>query len=1422
MTAERRIAIVGLAGRFPGAADSAQFWSLLSQARHAIAPIPPDRWSDPSWYAPWPPQPGRSYVREAGLLHDVQGFDAGFFGIAPREAEQMDPQQRILLEVAWDALESAGETREGLRGSRTGVFVGLASVDYARIQPAHERRLDAYWATGNAASIAANRLSYAFDLRGPSLVVDTACSSSLVAVHLACQALRSGAIDRAVVGGANLILSPDLMVVFSAANMLARDARCKTFDARADGYVRGEGCGVVVLKRLPDALAARDPIVALVRGSATNQDGRSNGLTAPNGQAQQAVIEDALADAELPVSAIDAVELHGTGTSLGDPIEALALGAVLGNARPGDRPCRVGSVKTNIGHLEAAAGIAGLIKSALALQHRFWPASLNFECPNPAMSLSDLGLAVATSPSRLDDPARIGVSSFGFGGTNAHVVLESAPAAVVPDELPRNGPFVLPVSARTPDALRDMCARFAEALASTAPSGLRDFLFTASVRRTHYEHRIAVTGDSPADLAAGLARLVAGDTGKHRRGRRPPAGPRRLALWLAPLHAVSAAEIRDMSRWSLSFRRHCDSLAPVFAAHGLPADLLEREVDEPALVRVRHAAVLAGLAAEVRHWGLAFVTVAGAGIGADVAAWYRGEWSMAQLIGAVTDDSSHGENILPVANAELVAIGGPAPAGIARAAEIDAVSSAHLLGAQADLFVQGHALDWNAIHPHGRTVPLPGYAWQRQRFWFKSHEEAREPAGTEATSTDATTALDAKAASAWTSVPSSTEDRAIDALDRVCAAFTREALTDLGVSPADFGADPDRLIERCGIAPQRAAVFRRHLARLAKAEAAGLVGAQSATAMLDALRAAEPLLSAELDLLRRMGPALAAVLRGTVDPLTLLFPDGDVGNLRRLFGEAPAARNANRILVEAVRTALSRRPQTRPLRILEIGAGTGGTTSALLAGLADVPHEYVFSDVSEHFLSAAAGAFGTRVVCRRFDIEMPPGDQDLADGGYDLVVAANVLHATRSLRDSIAHARQLLVPDGSLVLIEATQASWALELTFGLTDGWWRFDDFDLRPEQPLLDAAGWRNLLTDAGLHGARIRPCDPRALQSVIWADAAPSDRQKQWLLLGAEAELAPVLAEAIRDHGGAPVLAEGTGTASSPSGAGDAGARPWDYVVDLRELRDGWDESRAGRTFRSDFPSSSVWTVTASCMDIHELTCRSEADIAREGGRVDLDRVQSDRAALAVLCAIEAHGASREIAIRDGRVLVRREGTDRAGIPASVDAVIDVANPARKIVVSTPGASDLARRLASAFAIERPALLEAELTQLVAAILKLAPGEVDPERGLQDQGMDSLMALELRGQLQRLAAVQLPATLVLEKPSVRSLAAHLLPLLQRAEPLSHHGEFRPMRAATAPPVRLREDLGETGVPGFIARIAALSDDEVYRRLLASGRGK
>ena len=425
------IAIVGMGCRFPGADGPAAFWRLLRDGVDAVREVPADRWDVEALYDPDPRAPGKMSTRWGGFLERIDGFDAGFFSISPREAMRMDPQQRLLLEVAWEALEDAGIDPDALAGSSTGVFVGISASDYGQLQFADPGLSDAYAGTGGALSIAANRLSYVLDLRGPSMAIDTACSSSLVALHLACRALADGECAAAIVGGVNLLLQAGVTVNFSKAGFMSPDGRCRAFDAGANGYVRGEGAGVVVLKPLAAALADGDAIHAVISGSAVNQDGRSNGLTAPSRAAQEAVVREACRRAGVRPGRLQYVEAHGTGTPLGDPIEAAALGAVLGDGRAEGGRCAIGSVKSNIGHLEAAAGIAGVIKVALALRHRELPGSLHLHRPNPEIAWGALPIAVqATTSPWPGDPGDglAGVSSFGFGGTNAHVVLAEAPS----------------------------------------------------------------------------------------------------------------------------------------------------------------------------------------------------------------------------------------------------------------------------------------------------------------------------------------------------------------------------------------------------------------------------------------------------------------------------------------------------------------------------------------------------------------------------------------------------------------------------------------------------------------------------------------------------------------------------------------------------------------------------------------------------------------------------------------------------------------------------------------------------------------------------------------------------------------------------------------------------------------------------------
>jgi acyl transferase domain-containing protein/acyl carrier protein len=515
---DETIAIIGMGCRFPGGVvDPSSYWRLLCDGLDAIREIPADRWDVDALYDPDPEAPGKIATRWGGFVDGIDRFDPHAFGISPREAASMDPQQRLLLEVGWEALEHAGYAPDGVAESPTGVFVGICNGDYYQmLMDCDPATVDAYAATGSAHSVASGRLSYLLGLRGPSLSVDTACSSSLVSVHLAVQSLHAGECRMALAGGVNAILNPRTSIALSRAKMMAADGRCKAFDASADGFVRSEGCGLVVLKRLSDAEADGDRILALIRGSAVNQDGRSNGLTAPNGPSQVAVIRQALVDASLEPSQIGYVETHGTGTSLGDPIEIQALSAALGGNRADADRLMLGSVKTNIGHLESASGIAGLIKTVLMLQHQQIPPHLHLHTPNPHIAWDEMALSI---PTQLTDwqPSSgrrlAGVSSFGFSGTNAHVILEQPPLATptARPEGPQRPRHLLALSAKNDAALRELAGRYAEVLAAAPSLSLAEVAHTANTGRARFGHRLTVVGTDAADVAPNLARLAAGE-----------------------------------------------------------------------------------------------------------------------------------------------------------------------------------------------------------------------------------------------------------------------------------------------------------------------------------------------------------------------------------------------------------------------------------------------------------------------------------------------------------------------------------------------------------------------------------------------------------------------------------------------------------------------------------------------------------------------------------------------------------------------------------------------------------------------------------------------------------------------------------------------------------------------------------------------
>ncbi|HEV3188958.1 MAG TPA: type I polyketide synthase, partial [Polyangiaceae bacterium] len=630
------LAVVGIGCRTRGASGPDQLWSLLRRGEDVVTLSPGRWWGD--IYDPDPFARGKSVSRFGSFLDDVEGIDWRFFGISPREARSIDPQHRLLLEVAWEALEDAGMPVARAASSRAGVFVGIMLNDYGRLHGGELGSIDGYTAQNNTFAYAANRLSFFFDLRGPSMAIDTNCSGSLVAVHQACRSVWTGESEWALAGGVSLILAPDTDVSMSKATALSPTGRIRAWDAKADGFVRGEGAGIVVIKPLADALRDGDRVYALLLGTAVNHKGSGNWIVEPSSSAQADAILSACAMAGIRPDDIDYVELHGTGTPKGDPVEAQGLGAVMAG-RPADRPCRVGSIKTNLGHLDAAAGVAGLIKTALCIHHRELVPSLHFRECNPAIDLEGLKVRVQTAVEpwpRHDGRPIAGVTSVGFGGTNAHAILGGIEAPSVPAQQEQKS-YVLPLSAKSDGALAAVAQRFASWLDPLGPPrpDLGDICYTVAARRTHHGRRLAVTGDSAAAIAAKLRAWAPAErddvAAGVRRREKPPSlvfvFPGQGPQWLG-----MARDLLDTNRAFAQSMALCDSLIKEDTGWSVVETLLATSemsrLEEPEVVQPVLFSVEIALTALWRSWGIVPDVVVGQSFGEITAAVAGGAISL--------------------------------------------------------------------------------------------------------------------------------------------------------------------------------------------------------------------------------------------------------------------------------------------------------------------------------------------------------------------------------------------------------------------------------------------------------------------------------------------------------------------------------------------------------------------------------------------------------------------------------------------------------------------------------------------------------------------------------------------------------------------------------------------------------------------------
>lgn len=1039
------IAVVGMACRFPRASGPNAYWELLNGQNDASMEVPANRWNNGAYYDEDMDEAGKTYVKRGSFLERIDEFDAAFFGIAPREAEAMDPQQRLFLEVAWEAIESAGMTRDQLRGTHCGIYLGITTNDYGHwlLQQGGLEKINPWYSVGNAHNSGPGRLAYFLGVHGPAMAIDSACSSSMVGLEVACTALRQGRIETALVGGVNLMLIPETNIILSKARMLAPDGRCKTFDAAANGYGRGEGCGVVMLKGESAARRDGDRILALIHGVSTNHDGASAGFTVPSGSSQQAVINQTLKEVGCSGEKIGYLEAHGTGTPLGDPIELRAVGATLSRQRSVDHPLWVGSAKTHIGHLESAAGMAGLIKVILGLKAQKIPPHLNFETGNPDVDWDTLGISI---PRKAEDWPKdrplAGISSFGASGTNAFAVLGPGEAEKPGNHPPGDWPLLL--SAPDEAGLRRLAVSMATALTHLNPGHLGNFCYTAAMGRTRFEYRLALVADHPLAFAEGIKGFL--------------------------------------SQQSVDFSKPGEVAGTYYGA----VDTAESTGGDAA-----------NTSKDAKSYASRFV---------------RGEHTGSFFVGKGCNkiDLAHYPFQRDIHWPDLKGAYSPELRGL-----MDLIQTCDQQG-----FIKRMESD-----------PLLSEATKNQ---LGSFYEALTRLGGQK---EVDPVADCLYQVAWEKRPMAAliGDRPFMATPLELCEHLRGQLQEINTREevVDYLAPRDVLealsvgwIQRCFrdmaaenddnvVVPQHRQLLKRLNQIIDEANHWRDAGERRfqvdvAMAHKEALER-YPQAAIELDLLGRCGEALPEILKGR-DPLPLLFPGDEQVGAADLYTHSTGAKAVNELIAKTIEKALEQLPEGRPLRILEIGAGTGGTTAAILPVLPADRTQYVYTDISPALLAGARVRFADYdfLTYQVLNVEKEPVDLE----AFDLIIAANVLHATENLETSLGHVRALMRPGGMLLLLEGTEPLYFIDLIFGLTPGWWCFEGDPSRKDHPLISATQWCGLLEKLGLSAASLGDDGLLATQSVLLAQApeAEVDGSDYWLIFGDEGGVGEALAEAL----------------------------------------------------------------------------------------------------------------------------------------------------------------------------------------------------------------------------------------------------------------------------------------------------------------------